>query len=66
MNSSDVGAGTGFYNGMTMLVGGGLGPSIVGGIVAVTGNYTTGILAILGVAFLAGIDLLILSRFLKY
>ncbi len=61
-----VGTGTGLYNGVTMLVGGGLGPSVVGGVVAVTGNYTTGILAILGVAFLAGIDLLILSRFLKY
>jgi len=61
-----VGTGTGLYNGVTMLVGGGLGPSIVGGVVAVTGDYTAGILAILGVAFLAGIDLLILSRFLKY
>ena len=61
-----VGTGTGFYNGVTMLVGGGLGPSIVGGVVAVTGNYTSGILAILGVAFLAGTDMLILSRLLKY
>jgi hypothetical protein len=49
-----------------MLVGGGLGPLIVGGVVAVTGDYTTGILAILGVAFLAGTDMLILGRFLKY
>jgi hypothetical protein len=35
-------------------------------VVAATGNYTSGILAILGVAFLAGTDMLILSRFLKY
>jgi sugar phosphate permease len=61
-----VGTGTGFYNGMTMLVGGGLGPFIVGGVVAVTGDYTSGILAVLGAAFLAGIDMLVLSRFLKY
>jgi len=61
-----VGTGTGFYNGITMLVGGGLGPLIVGGVVATTGDYTSGILAILGVAFLAGTDMLILSRFLKY
>ena len=61
-----VGTGTGLYNGVTMLVGGGLGPAVVGGVVAMTGDYTTGILAILGIAFLAGIDMLILSRFLDY
>lgn len=61
-----VGTGTGFYNGMTMLIGGGLGPSIVGVVVATTADYTSGILAILGAAFLAGAVLLLLSRFLKY
>jgi sugar phosphate permease len=61
-----VGTGTGLYNGMTMLVGGGLGPAIVGGVVSATGSYTAGILAIVGVASLAGADMLILSRFLKY
>lgn len=63
---SRVGTGTGFYNGATMLVGGGLGPLIVGGVVAATGSYTTGILAILGLAFVAGADLILLSRLLKY
>ena len=61
-----VGTGTGLYNGMTMLVGGGLGPAIVGGVVAATGNYTSGLLAIFGAAFLAGATMLVLSRFLKY
>jgi sugar phosphate permease len=61
-----VATGAGFYNGMTMLIGGGLGPAIVGGVVAATGNYTSGILAILGAAFLAGIDMLVLSKYLKY
>ena len=61
-----VGTGTGLYNGVTMLVGGGLGTFIVGSVVAVTNSYTAGIMAILGLAFLAGIDMLILSRILKY
>jgi sugar phosphate permease len=61
-----VGTGTGLYNGVTMLVGGGLGPVIVGVIVGITNNYTAGIMAILGLAFLAGIDMIILSRILKY
>ncbi|RJP16115.1 MAG: MFS transporter [Candidatus Abyssobacteria bacterium SURF_5] len=63
---SRVATGTGFYNGVAMLIGGGLGPAIVGGVVALSGNYAAGILAILGAAFLAGFDMLILGRFLKY
>jgi len=61
-----VGTGTGFYNGVAMMVGGVLGHSIVGGVVAATGNYTSGIVALLAAALLAGVSMLILSRFLKY
>ena len=61
-----VGTGTGFYNGMSMMIGGIMGHSIVGGVVSMTGSYTYGIVALLGAAFLAGITMIVLSVFLKY
>ena len=61
-----VGAGSGFYNGIAMMVGGVMGHSIVGGVVQATGNWTAGIVALLGAAVLAGITMIILSVFLKY
>jgi sugar phosphate permease len=61
-----VATGTGFYNGMAMLIGGGLGPVIVGNVVAATGNYTSGILTLVAFALLNCVTMLVLSRFLKY
>ncbi|MCD6571085.1 MAG: MFS transporter [Deltaproteobacteria bacterium] len=61
-----VGTGTGFYNGMAMMIGGGLGPLIVGGVVSATGSYTAGILTLVSATFLAAVNMLVLNRFLKY
>jgi len=61
-----IGTGTGFYNGLAMMVGGIAGHSIVGGVVSATGNYTYGIVALLSTALLCGIVMLVLSRVLKY
>ena len=61
-----VGAGSGFYNGVAMMVGGVLGNSIVGGVVAATGDMKSGIVALLSTALLAGVATLVLSRLIKY
>jgi len=63
---SHIASGIGLYNGFTMMVGGGLGPAIVGGVVASTGSYTAGLLS-LGVLCLAGgIVMIILGWLIKY
>jgi sugar phosphate permease len=58
--------GVGFYNGVAMMVGGGLGPVIVGGVVSATGNYTAGILSLTVLCAIGGVVLLILGRLIKY
>ena len=63
---SHVASGVGLYNGFTMMVGGGLGPAVVGGVVSTTGSYTAGPLS-LGVLCLAGgIVMIILGWLIKY
>jgi sugar phosphate permease len=63
---SHIASGIGLYNGFTMMVGGGLGPAVVGGVVASTGSYTAGLLS-LGVLCLAGgIVMIILGWLIKY
>lgn len=61
-----IATGAGLYNGLTTMIGGGLGSAIVGGVVSLTGNYTSGILTIVVLALLAGGTTLVLSRFLRY
>ena len=61
-----VATGAGLYNGLAMMIGGGLGPVIVGSIVAATGSYTSGILTLVGLAFVNAIVLFTLNRVLKY
>jgi MFS family permease len=61
-----VATGAGLYNGLAMMIGGGLGPVIVGSIVAATGSYTSGILTLVGLAFVNAIVLFTLNRVIKY
>ncbi len=61
-----VATGAGFYNGITTMVGGGLGSAIVGAVLSSTGSYTASILTIVVFALFAGTTTLILSIFLKY
>jgi sugar phosphate permease len=61
-----VGTGTGIYNGLAILIGGGLGPVITGQVIAYTGSLTYGILTVVLYAILAGTNMLIFSRFLKF
>lgn len=61
-----VATGVGFYNGTAMIVGGGLGPVIVGGVVSATGSYTSGLLSLTLLCAVAGTVMLILARLIKY
>jgi len=63
---SRVGTGIGFYNGVAMMIGGGLGPVIVGGVVSATGDYTMGILSLTILSFIGGIIMFILGWMIKY
>ena len=62
----NLAAGVGFYNGLCMLLGGGIGPVIVGQVLAATGSYTTAILSISLLCALGGIFMFILGRMIKY
>lgn len=61
-----IGRGAGLYNGIAVLVGGGLSSAVVGGMVSLTGTYTAGLLCIVASGVLGGTTLLILAHFLKY
>lgn len=64
--SDRVGAGTGFYNGLSILFGGVGGSLIPGSIVAATGSFDTGILSIVAGAWMASIVMFMLARMIQY
>ncbi len=61
-----VGAGTGLYNGLAVLLGGVGGSLIPGSIVAMTGSFDAGILSIVVGAWLASSVMFVLSRLIRY
>lgn len=61
-----VGAGTGLYNGLSILLGGVGGSLIPGSIVAATGSFDTAILSLVIGASLASVVMFLLSRTLRY
>lgn len=61
-----VGAGTGLYNGLSVLFGGVGGSLIPGSIVAATGSFDAGILSVVAGALLASVTMFALSRVLRY
>ena len=61
-----VGSGSGVYNGLSILLGGVGGSLVPGTIVAITGNFTAGMLSIVCGAALAAIVLFVLARVLRY
>jgi sugar phosphate permease len=64
--ADQVGAGTGLYNGLAVLLGGVGGSLIPGSIVAATGSFDAGILSIMAGAWLASIVMFILARMIRY
>ncbi len=61
-----VGAGTGLYNGLSVLFGGVGGSLIPGSIVAATGNFDFGILSIVVGAWIASVVMFMLTRMIRY
>lgn len=61
-----VATGVGLYNGLAMMIGGGLGPVIVGGVVSATGSYTNGILTLAALCFVAAGVMFVVHRIIKY
>lgn len=61
-----VGAGTGLYNGLSVLFGGVGGALIPGSIVAITGSFDAAILSIVVGAFSAASVMLMLARMIRY
>lgn len=61
-----VGAGTGLYNGLSVLLGGVGGSLIPGSIVAITGSFDAGILSIVIGAWLAAGVMFVLARMIRY
>lgn len=64
--ANQVGAGTGLYNGLSVLVGGVGGSLIPGSIVAATGSFDAGILSIVVGAWLASVVMFGLARMIRY
>ncbi|MCX7783753.1 MAG: MFS transporter [Meiothermus sp.] len=61
-----VGAGTGLYNGLTVLLGGVGGSLVPGSIVAATGSFQAGILSVMGGAIIAGVLMFVVFRVVRY
>jgi hypothetical protein len=61
-----VGAGTGLYNGLSVLFGGVGGSLIPGSIVATTGSFDAAILSIVVGALVAASVMFVLARMLRY
>jgi sugar phosphate permease len=64
--ASRVGAGTGLYNGLSVLFGGVGGSLIPGAIVAATGSFEAGIMSVVVGALLASVVMFALARVLRY
>ena len=61
-----VGAGTGLYNGLTVLFGGVGGSLIPGGIVAATGSFQAGLSSVVVGAAIAAVLMYVVSRVVRY
>lgn len=64
--ATQVGSGTGLYNGLSVLFGGVGGSLIPGSLMAYTGSFEAGILSIVVGALLAALVMFVLSRMMKY
>jgi sugar phosphate permease len=64
--TDQVGAGTGLYNGLSVLFGGVGGSFIPGSIVATTGSFDAAILSIVVGALLAALVMFVLARMIRY
>lgn len=61
-----VGTGVGLYNGLAMMIGGGLGPVIIGTVVSATGSYTSGLLTLAALCFVAALVMFAVHKVVRY
>jgi MFS family permease len=61
-----VGAATGLYNGISIIVGGAGGTALIGKVVATTGSYDTGLMVVVAAGFLNVAILGLLYRRIRY
>lgn len=61
-----VGAGTGLYNGLTVLFGGVGGSLVPGSIVAATGSFDLGMMSVVAGALMASLVMFVLARLMRY
>ncbi len=66
VSTEHVGAGTGLYNGLSVLIGGVGGSLVPGTIVALTGDFNAGLLSIIGGALLGSVILGLLAHAINY
>jgi MFS transporter, ACS family, D-galactonate transporter len=64
--ANQVGAGTGLYNGLSILLGGVGGSLVPGSIVAATGSFDAAILSIMIGTWLASMMMFVLSQMIRY
>ncbi|HPD57887.1 MAG TPA: MFS transporter [Smithellaceae bacterium] len=64
--SERTGTGIGIYLGISMMLGGGLGPVVVGSVVSATGSYDYGLITLAGVCLVCSFLVFFLGRKLKY
>jgi len=61
-----IGAGTGIYNGIAIIVGGAAGTLLIGKVVAVTGDYNRGFMVVAVAGVLNAVVLAVLARRIRY
>jgi len=61
---TDIGAG--LYIGIAVMLGGGLGPALVGGLLSATGSFDIALFSLVGVSFFGGIVMFIIGKLLNY
>ena len=61
-----VGAATGLYNGLAIIVGGAGGTALIGGIVEATGSYDSGLMVVVAAGLLNVVVLGLLARRINY
>ncbi|MEO8449145.1 MAG: hypothetical protein ABI647_05105, partial [Gemmatimonadota bacterium] len=61
-----VGAATGLYNGMAVIIGGAGGTALVGKVVEITHNYDSGLMVVVAAGLINAVVLAVLAKRIRY
>ena len=61
-----IGAGTGIYNGIAIIVGGAAGTALIGKVVEATGDYNSGFMVVVVAGIANAVVLAVLARRIRY